>query len=88
MLPKNMARVRRESLNIDTIDREGFQVRPDRVPIVGEEVECIEGTATVVRVLGRVSDGSRLLELRVVEKEGPSFFASSHNVLQATDDLK
>ena len=51
---------------------------------MGEVVLCVEGEAEVVGVLGRTSDGSRLLELRVDDRNNP-FFASSSNVLVQSD---
>jgi len=47
---------------------------------VGEQVYCTEGPAEVSRLLGRTSDGSRLLELRCADRPQP-FFAASSNVL-------
>ena len=40
---------------------------------------------TVSDVLGKVSDGSRLLELKIVDRDGPSFFAATSNILQEQD---
>jgi hypothetical protein len=37
--------------------------------------------AEVVRVAGKTGDGSRLLELRLLEKEAPPFYAAASNVL-------
>jgi hypothetical protein len=37
--------------------------------------------AEVIKLHGKTSDGSRLLELRLVEEKAPPFFASSSNVL-------
>jgi hypothetical protein len=81
MIPKNTSRVARELLRISSHAREGWEVS-ERTPPVGTEVLSVEGLATVVRVLGRVSDGSRLLELQMVDRDGQPFFAASSNVLQ------
>lgn len=81
MLPKNTSRVPRELLQITSHPREGWEVS-EATPSVGAEVLSVEGLATVLRVLGKVSDGSRLLELRIVGRDGPSFFAATSNVLQ------
>ena len=48
-------------------------------------VYCTEGPAEVIRVLGRTSDGSRLLELRCSARPQP-FFVSSSNVLVRDPD--
>jgi hypothetical protein len=55
----------------------------ERLPLVGEEVHCTAGAATVLKVLGRTGDGSRLLELRLPEQPRASFFAAASNVLLA-----
>ncbi|MEJ2206609.1 MAG: hypothetical protein P8170_21165 [Gemmatimonadota bacterium] len=54
------------------------------MPEPGDEVYCVEGRAEVIRLLGRTSDGSRLLELRCGDRPQP-FFASSSNVLFPSD---
>lgn len=85
MLPNNMARVRRESLEISSIEKAGWRESSGRIPDVGECVYCVEGEAEVVKILGRVGDGSRLLELRLDDRPKP-FFASSSNVLVRTGE--
>ena len=81
MIPKNTSRIARELLRISSHAKEGWEVSA-RTPAVGAQVVSVEGMAKVVRVLGKVSDGSRLLELQIVDRDGPSFFAASSNVLQ------
>ena len=81
MLPKNTSRIQRDQLNIASHAQDGWEVSED-TPAVGAEVLCIEGPATVLRVHGKVSDGSRLLEVEIVDREGPSFFTPTSNVLQ------
>jgi hypothetical protein len=76
----NVSRVPRESLRISSVERPGWQPSPGRVPEPGEQIYCVEGLAEVKRLLGRTSDGSRLLELRCESRPQP-FFASSSNVL-------
>lgn len=78
--PTNTSRVRRDSLRISTVDRPGWYPSPGRVPEPGDHIYCLEGPAEVVRLLGRTSDGSRLLELRCEGRPQP-FFASSSNIL-------
>jgi hypothetical protein len=80
MSTPNMSRVRPDSLRISTVDRPGWSPSPGRVPEPGDRVYCLEGPAEVVRLLGRTSDGSRLLELRCEGRTQP-FFASSSNIL-------
>jgi len=72
------------------VDREA---RPDwptgaeRAPEVGDVVYCTAGMGTVLRVLGRTGNGSRLLELRLPSAGKVSFFASGSNVLMAPRSL-
>jgi hypothetical protein len=80
VISKGVLRVSRESLRISSMERPGWAADPARIPAVGEEVLCVEGNAEVASVLGRTSDGSRLLELRLSDRSTP-FFASSSNVL-------
>jgi len=81
MSEANTSRVSRESLRISSVHPQGWQ-QPEagHVPSVGDTVYCTEGPAEVARLLGRTSDGSRLLELRCAERT-QAFFASSTNVL-------
>jgi hypothetical protein len=63
--------------------------RPDwinatvRLPDIGEQVCCADGMAELTRVLGKTSDGSRLLELVLPERPRHPFFAAASNVLVA-----
>lgn len=65
--------------------------RPDwisatmRLPTVGEQVCCADGMAEVSKILGKTSDGSRLLELILPDRPRHPFFAASSNVLVAPD---
>jgi hypothetical protein len=77
----NARRLDRETLTVDPEARPGWISGSDRTPLAGEEVFCAGGTALVVRVLGRTSDNSRLLELKLVEGDGKPFFAASSNIL-------
>jgi hypothetical protein len=80
------SRVSREALRISSVEPRGWQPASGRVPKVGDFVYCTNGPAQVVKLLGRTSDGSRLLQLRCGEDSQP-FFASSSNVLvEATSD--
>ncbi len=83
MLPNNTARVRLDTLRIASVTLEGWHEAAGRIPDVGDTVQCVEGEAEVVRILGKVSDGSRLLELKLPDRPKASFFAASSNVLMA-----
>ncbi len=76
---------RRESLRIASVDKAGWDADSARIPCVGEDVLSVDGVGEVVRVLGRTSDGSRLLELRLAERPKPPYFAAASNVLQRTE---
>ncbi|HSW27923.1 MAG TPA: hypothetical protein VLH75_00400 [Longimicrobiales bacterium] len=88
MLPYNTARIRRESLRIETVEVPGWELAVGRLPQVGEIVRCVEGEAEVVKVLTRLSDGGRLLELRLVSQPKTPFFAASSNVFVRTEPAK
>jgi len=85
VLPYNTARIRRESLRIETVEVPGWEAAVGRLPRVGEIVRCVEGEAEVVKVLTRLSDGGRLLELRLVAQPKVPFFAASSNVFVRTE---
>lgn len=74
-------RLRNADLQVDRSAKPGWESGETRTPRAGEIVYCTEGKAEVVRVLGRTGDGSRLLELRLLEKTAPPFFAAASNVL-------
>lgn len=77
---------RRDRLRVDATERPGWTSAEGELPRVGEIVFCREGEAEVVRVLGRNSDGSRLLELHLIRGPETPYFAASSNVLRRTAD--
>ncbi len=81
MASNSARRLRNADLQIDPSVKPGWVSGAARVPQPGETVHCTEGEAEVVRVLGRTGDGSRLLELRLLEKTAPPFYAAASNVL-------
>jgi hypothetical protein len=80
MTKSNSSRATRDELRISSVEPAGWEPSSGRVPKIGDFVYCTDGPARVVKLLGRTSDGSRLLELRCGEGT-PPFFASSANVL-------
>ncbi len=76
-------RLRFEELRVDRSARHGWQSGDQQVPRVGQQVYCTQGMADVIRLLGKTGDGSRLLELRLVDRVAPPFFAAASNVLVA-----
>lgn len=81
MASNSARRLRNADLQIDPSVKPGWESGASRTPRPGEIVYCTEGEAEVVRVLGRTGDGSRLLELRLLERTAPPFFAAASNVL-------
>lgn len=81
MSEHNTSRTPRDSLRISSVSPPGWkQAEAGHVPDAGEIVYCTDGPAEVIKLLGRTSDGSRLMELRC-ETRPQAFFASSSNVL-------
>jgi len=78
---KSASRAHRDSVRITSVEPPGWHAEPGRIPGPGEVVYCVEGSAEVVKVLGKTSDGSRLLELRLPDRPKSPFFAASSNVL-------
>ena len=74
-------RIRTADLRVDPESRPGWEIVANRVPSKGERVYCTEGEAEVARVCGRTSDGNRVLELRILERTAPPFYAAASNVL-------
>ena len=72
-----------QDLRIDRQARPGWPTAAECAPRVGDVVYCTAGLGTVLRVLGRTGNGSRLLELRLPAAGKVSFFASGSNVLMA-----
>jgi hypothetical protein len=73
-------------LRVDRSARPGWKTGAEQPPRPGQAVYCTEGMAEVVRILGKTGDGSRLLELRLLEKEAPPFYAAASNVLVAPEE--
>jgi len=74
-------RISRVSLRVTLSDQPGWIIGTKRLPSVGEEVHCTEGTAEVASILGKTGDGSRLLQLRLTARPRQPFFAAASNVL-------
>jgi hypothetical protein len=83
-LTNSMRRTALSSLKVTaTEDHSDWIPATTRLPAVGEKVLCTDGVAEVAKLLGKTSDGSRLLELILPERPRHPFFASSSNVLVA-----
>ena len=81
MLSDSTRRMSRDELAVRRDTHPDWTTAAERLPVVGEEVFCAEGSAEVVRILGKTGDGSRLLELRVMGAKPHTFFAAASNVL-------
>jgi len=71
-------RIRTEELHVDPDVYPEWVSGVERLPEEGGQVFCTAGLAEVVRILGKVSDGSRLLELRLDGVSQPFFVAASN----------
>jgi len=74
-------RLSREHLRVSTEERPDWLSGSERMPEVGEHVQCTEGLAQVAKILGKTGDGSRLLELTLEDRPRHPFFAAASNVL-------
>jgi hypothetical protein len=85
-LANSMRRTALSSLKVaSSEDRPDWISATTRLPTIGERVCCAEGMAEVSKILGKTSDGSRLLELILPDRPRHPFFASASNVLVAPD---
>lgn len=77
-------RMTRETMEVsESADRPGWVRATERLPALGEEVMCADGMAEVVRLLGKTSDGSRLIELELPDRPRKPFFVAASNLLVA-----
>ncbi len=81
MFGNSSKRMKADDLTISRDTQPDWKTGVEKLPSVGELVMCTGGMAEVIKLHGKTSDGSRLLELRLVEEKAPPFFASSSNVL-------
>jgi hypothetical protein len=72
-----------EDFLVSPSDRPGWVNGNDHGLSVGQQVYCAGGEGTVQAVLGKISDGSRLIEVRLADPDAKPFFASSSNLLVA-----
>ncbi|MGH7503992.1 MAG: hypothetical protein ACREL7_19875 [Longimicrobiales bacterium] len=79
-------RFKNADLQIDSSSRPGWNVGATRTPKRGEFVYCTDGKAEVIRVCGKTGNGSPLLELRLLDRQAPPFYAATSNVLQSMED--
>lgn len=76
----NARKLKLEDLRVDESSYPNWVSGLDRLPVAGERVLCTGGIAEVVRLLGKTGDGSRLLELKLVDGKHPPFFVAASNV--------
>lgn len=68
-------------LRIDREAHPGWSTGAERAPRVGDEVVCSAGEGAIAALLGKTSDGSRLLEIRLDAPGSAPFYAAASNVL-------
>ncbi|HEX6912195.1 MAG TPA: hypothetical protein VF142_17460 [Longimicrobium sp.] len=76
-------RMRDDELFVSAATHPGWISAGDQPVTVGEEVFCTGGAGVVAAVLGKTSDGSRLLEIKLSNPDARPFFAAASNVLVA-----
>jgi hypothetical protein len=78
LLGNSARRIRADELHVDLATYPEWVSGKEQLPETGTRVFCTAGLAEVVRILGKVSDGSRLLELRLDDVNQPFFVAASN----------
>ncbi|HEU4451949.1 MAG TPA: hypothetical protein VFR81_02780 [Longimicrobium sp.] len=81
----SIKRTRSEDLIVSPGDRPGWLAASARALRVGEEVFCAGGDGVVTALLGKTSDGSRLLQIQLADPAAKPFFAAASNVLVAPE---
>jgi hypothetical protein len=81
-------RLSREHLRVSNSELPGWLSGSERMPAIGEHVQCTEGLAQVTKILGKTGDGSRLLELTLEDRPRHPFFAAASNVLVPPEKAK
>ena len=79
--PHSSKRIRPDQLTVDANAKPDWLSGSTRPPAIGEVVYCAAGMAQVIKLLGKTSEGCRILELKLVDLVAPPFFASCANVL-------
>ena len=74
-------RLRPQDLHVDKNARPDWTAGTHADLKLGDVVLCSGGLATVTKVRGKTGDGSRLLELKLVEGDQHPFYAAASNVL-------
>lgn len=85
MFSNSSRRMTAEGLKVNADAETEWKSASDRLPAVGEIVKCTGGMAEVIKLHGKTSDGSRLLELKLVAEKAPPFYAAASNVLVAAN---
>ena len=73
-------RLHNEDLRVDESVHPDWVSGQERLPTAGEQVYCTGGLAQVVKVLGKTGNGSRLLELHLVDDPKHPFFVAASNI--------
>ena len=81
MFGNSSKRMKTDDLTVCRETQPDWKTGVEKLPSVGELVMCTGGMAEVIKLHGKTSDGSRLLELRLVAEKAPPFYAAASNVL-------
>jgi hypothetical protein len=76
-------RLRVEQLTVDANAHQDWPSGAVQPPKVGDRVYCAAGLAEVIKLVGKTSEGSRILELKLLDVVAAPFFAAASNVLVA-----
>ena len=82
-LSNSSKRLRKDQLTVDPTAHEDWPSGSERPPRVGDRVYCVAGLAEVIKLVGKTSEGARILELKLLDVVAAPFFAASSNVLVA-----
>lgn len=77
----NSRRLKPEELHVNKLAQPDWLAGNENALAAGDVVLCTEGLAHVLKVRGKTGDGSRLLELKLVEGDPHPFYAAASNVL-------
>jgi hypothetical protein len=77
----NSRRLKPEELHVNKLAQPDWSTGNENQLAAGDIVLCTEGLAQILKVRGKTGDGSRLLELRLVEGDQHPFYAAASNVL-------
>lgn len=81
LISRDVEALRPQDQRIDRTARPGWVTGDVCEPRVGDLIYCTAGRGSVLRILGRTGNGSRLLEVSLANGAKAPFFVASSNVL-------